>query len=116
LKLLRRAHEAIEVSKNGRKLRVAKARLESMRISGAEVPVVAAFEPPRLASVRVQDLARMRQSPYAELRADQRLVATPLFVAVRREGPGRAAREGARRRCEILILMREAAMSSTTRR
>jgi hypothetical protein len=61
LKLLRCAHEAIKIAEDWRKLRVAKARLEPVRVSGAEVPVVAAFEPPRLASVRLQDLARMRQ-------------------------------------------------------
>ena len=108
LKLLRRAHEAIEVSENRCKLRVAKARLDPMRIGCAEVPVVAAFEPPWLAAVRLQNLARMRQSPDAELRADERLVAAPLCVAMRREGPGGAVREGARRRCESLVLMREA--------
>src|SRR5262249_12148113 len=75
LKLLRRAHKAIDVTKYWRKLRVAKARLESMRIGGAEVPVVPALEPPGLASVRLQDLARMRKAPHAKFRTDQRLVA-----------------------------------------
>ena len=112
LKLLRRAHEAVEVAEDWRKLRVAKARLDPMRIGGAEVPVVPALEPPRLASVRLQDLARMRQPPDAELRADQRLVAAPLRVAMRREGPGRAACEGARRRGEGVVLVRESRYTS----
>ncbi len=94
--------------KMGASSRVAKARLEPMRIGGAEVPVVPAFEPPWLASVRLQDLARMGQPPDPELRADQRLVAAPLCIAMRGEGPGRAACEGARRRCKSLVLMGEA--------
>src|ERR1700744_4652872 len=71
LKLLRRTHEAVEIAENWRKLCVAKARFEAMRIGGAEVPVVPAFEPPRLAPVRLHDLARMRQPPHAEPRADK---------------------------------------------
>ena len=67
-----------------------------------------ALEPPRLASVRLQDLARVRQPPDAELRTNQRLIAAPLRVAVRREGPACPAREGARRRGEGLVLVRKA--------
>ena len=108
LKLLRRADKAIEVAEYRRKLRIAKARLDPVRIGRSEVPIVPTLEPPGLASVRVQDFARMRQSPYAELRADQRLFAAPLCVAMRRERPGRAIREGARGRCEGIVLMGEA--------
>ena len=92
LELLRRVDEAVDVAEDRREPGVAKARLDPVRIGGAEVPVVPAFEPPRLAAVRLQDLARMGQPPDAELRADQRLVAAPLSIAMRRPGPGRAAR------------------------
>ena len=108
LKLLRGADEAVEIAEDRREMSVAKARFDPVRISGAEVPVVTAFEPPRLASVPLQDLARMGQPPDAEFRADERLIAAPLSVAMRRKGPGRAAGEGARRFREGLVLMGKA--------
>ena len=108
LEVLRRADEAVEVAEDRLEPGVPKAGLDPMRVGAAQVPVVSAFEPPRFAAVRRQELARMRQSPDAELRADQRLIAAPLGVAMRREGPGRPGREGARRRRERLVLVGEA--------
>ena len=83
LKLLRRADEPVEVAEDRREPSIAKARFDPVRISGAEVPLVPAFKPPGFASVRLQDVARMRQSPDAELRADQRLVAAAFGVSMR---------------------------------
>ena len=108
LEVLRRADEAVEVAEDRREPGVAKARLDPVRVGAATVPVVPAFEPPRLAAVCLKDLARMGQPPHAELRADQRLVAAPLSIAMRREGPSRAGGEGARGRGESLVLVREA--------
>jgi hypothetical protein len=84
-----------------------KAPIDPVRIGATQVPVAPALEPPRLASVRLQNLARMRQPLNAELRADERLVVAPFCVAVRREGPRHAVREGARCRGESVVLVRK---------
>src|SRR6202044_4178130 len=86
LEVLRRPDEAVEVAEDRREPGVAKARLDPVRVGAAKVPVVPAFEPPRLAAVCLKDLARMGQPPHAELRADQRLPAAPLGIAMRGEG------------------------------
>ena len=108
LQVLRRFDEAVEVAEHRRKSGVAEARFDPVRISGAAVPLVAALEPPGLAAVPGEDIARMGQSPDAELRAHQRFVAPLLRIAVRRPRKGRARCEGLRRRGEGFVLVREA--------
>src|SRR5208282_117389 len=93
LKLLRRVHEPVDVAEDRREPRVPEPRFEPMRIGASVVPIVAALEPPGLASVLLQNIAGMRQSPHAEFRTNQRLAATSLGVAVRRPGPRGAGRE-----------------------
>jgi hypothetical protein len=75
LEFLRCLDEAVDAAKDWSELRVSEARLDTVRIGRAEIPIVPPLKPPGLASIRLKDLARIRHAPDAEFRADQRLVA-----------------------------------------
>src|SRR4051794_27993797 len=61
--------------------------------AGGAVVVATGREPPRLAAVVRDQFVEPRQSPAAELREDERLVAARLGVAVRAPEPDRPACE-----------------------
>ena len=96
LEFLRGFHETVDVPENRLQGSVTESRRDSVRISRAGVPVVAALEPPRLPAVRFHKIGRMRQAPYPEFRTDEGLVAVFLRVAVRRPRKRGAIRKGFR--------------------
>jgi hypothetical protein len=107
LEFLRRVDEPVEIAEDRRQLRVAKASPNAVGIGGAAVPIVPALEPPGLAPVSLENIARMRQAPDAEFRADQRFAARLHGIAVGRPRPIRAGRELPRRLGERFVLRRK---------